>query len=139
MKTAIRLFACVVSMSLVPAVSAITVDLSSPQEGAILAPGDTLELALTVGNDSEGVDLAVLIMDVEVGGGEPGNIPGINHKPIRIKIGPGQSVTKNLELVLPAYKQLPPGEYAITISVEAKGLLSQTEATDAIALLLIKP
>ena len=148
MKVVIGLFVCVLSLCLVPAVSAVTVDLSSPQEGTALAPGDTLELALTVTNDSNAPDLVVLVMDVQVGAGvsgdgvpepAPGNIPGISHKPIRIKLGPGQSVTKSLELILPAYKQLPAGEYAITISVEANGLLSQTQASDTIALLLVKP
>jgi hypothetical protein len=139
MKAVIGLFVCVLSLCLVPAVSAVTVDLSSPQEGTALAPGDTLELALTVTNDSNAPDLVVLVLDVQVGDGEPGNIPGISHKPIRIKLGPGQSVTKNLELVLPDYKKLLSGEYAITLSVEANGLLSQTQASDTIALLLVKP
>ena len=67
MKAVIGLFVCVLSLCLVPAVSAVTVDLSSPQEGTALAPGDTLELALTVTNDSNAPDLVVLVMDVQVG------------------------------------------------------------------------
>ena len=139
MKTVTALFVCMISLGLVPAASAVTVDLASPQEGMTLTPGDVLELALTVTNDTEDPDLVVLVLDVQVGSGEPGNIPGISHKPIRIKLAPGASVTRNLELVLPLYKQLPAGEYAITISVEAKGLISQTQASDTIAFLLVKP
>ncbi len=148
MKTVIGLFVCVLLVTLVPAVSAVTVDLSSEQEGTTLAPGDALALSLAVTNDSEGLELVVAVMDVEVGDGvpgdgvpnpAPGNIPGISHKPIRIKLGPGESVEKIFELILPDYKQLPAGEYAFTISVVVKGLVSQTEASDTVAFLLVKP
>jgi hypothetical protein len=147
MKTVIGLFVCVLSAILVPAVSAVTVDLSSPQEGMTLTPGDALELGLAVTNDSEGLELAVAVMDVEVGDSvsgdgvpepAPGNIPGISHKPIRIKLGPGESVEKLFELVLPDYKQLPAGEYAFRISVVVKGLVSQTETSDTLVFHLVK-
>jgi hypothetical protein len=146
MKTIIGVLACVLSV-MIPTAAAVTVDLASPQEGLTLAPGDAIELELTVGNDSEGLELVVSVMDVEVGDGvpgdgipdpAPGNIPGISHKPIRIKLGPGESTTKVFELVLPRYKQLPAGEYAFTISVTAKGLISQTEAADTLAFLMVK-
>lgn len=148
MKTLIQLLAYALLVTLVPAVSAVTVDLSSEQEGMTLAPGDALTLSLSVTNDSEALELAVAVMDVAIGDGvpgdgvpepAPGNIPGISHKPIRIKLGPGESVEKLFELVLPNYKQLPSGEYAVTISVVVKGLVSQTEASDTIAFLLVKP
>ncbi len=143
MKTLTGLFVCMLLAGLVPAASAVTVDLSSPQEGATLAPGDTLELALTVANDSTWLDLAIVMMDVEVtttdpNAPAPGNIPGISHKPVRIWLAPGKSVTRDLELVLPDYKKLPAGEYAVTISVEVLGVISQTQAGDSVSFLMVK-
>lgn len=147
MKTVIGLFVCVLSLSLVSTVSAVTVDLSSPQEGTTVAPGDTVELTLTVTNDSEAVEFVIAFMDVEVGdrvSGDgipepgPGNIPGISHKPIRIKLAPGESTTIDYELVLPAYSNLPAGTYAFTISIEANGLLSKTESSDTVEFFLEK-
>jgi len=150
MKTVMGVLVCMFLMGLVPAVSAVTVDLSSPQgvevEGVELAPGDAIELTLVIGNDSEDMELVIAVLDVQVdkvpGDGvpepAPSNIPGISHKPIRIKLGPGESVEKIFELILPAYKQLPAGEYYFTISVAAKGLISETEATDSITFLMVK-
>ncbi len=147
MKTVVGLFVCVLLAAFVPSVSAVTVDLSSPQEGTTLAPGDSLEVALTVTNDSDAVDTVVVVLDVQVnekvpGDGipvpAPGNIPGISHKPIRIKLAPGQSVTRNFELVLPDYTNLPPGDYNMTIIADASGLLSKTEASDSVSLLMVK-
>jgi len=147
MKTAIGLFVCVLSLSLVSTVSAVTVDLSSPQEGTTVAPGDMVELSLDIANDSEAFELVIAFMDVEVGdriSGDgipepgPGNIPGISHKPIRIKLAPGESTTIDFELVLPDYAKLPVGTYAFTISVEASGLISQTDAGDTLEFLLVK-
>lgn len=148
MKAVFGLWAVIVALSLAPAVSAVTVDLASPQEGTTLAPGDALQLSLTVNNETENPDLVVLVLDVQVGSGvpgdgvpepAPGNIPGISHKPIRIKVAPGASVTRTLELVLPLYKQLPAGEYAVTITVEAVGLISQIQSSDSVSFLLVKP
>ena len=150
MKNLIGLVVCVLLASFVPsALADVTVDLSSPQEVITLAPGDTIDLALTIANDSEEeLDLVVARMDVQVnekvpGDGipdpAPGNLPGISHKPIRVKLAPGDSQTINLELVLPDYKNLPAGDYDITISVVAKGLVSGTEASDAVSLLMVKP
>jgi uncharacterized membrane protein len=147
MKTVIGLFVCVLSLSLVSTVSAVTVDLSSTQEGTTVAPGDTVELSLNVTNDSEEVEFVIAFMDVEVGdrvSGDgipepgPGNIPGISHKPIRIKLAPGESTTIDYELVLPDYANLPAGTYAFTISIEAKGLLSKTESSDTLEFFLEK-
>jgi len=146
MKTVMGVLVGMFLMGLVPAVSALTVDLSSPQEGVTLAPGDALELALSVANDTEDLELAVAVLDVQVdkvpGDGvpepAPSNIPGISHKPIRIKLGPGESVEKIFELILPAYKQLPAGEYSFTINVAAKGLISGSEAADSITLVMVK-
>lgn len=147
MKTVTGLFVCVLSLSLVSTVSAVTVDLSSPQEGTTVAPGDTVELTLTVTNDSEEVEFVIAFMDVEVGdrvSGDgipepgPGNIPGISHKPIRIKLAPGESTTIDYELVLPDYSNLPTGTYAFTISIEANGLLSKTESSDTLEFFLEK-
>lgn len=147
MKTVMGVLVCMFLMGLVPTVSALTVDLSSPQEGVTLAPGDALELVLAVANDTEDLELAVAVLDVQVNEkvpGDcipepaPGNIPGISHKPIRVKLGPGESVEKIFELILPAYKQLPAGEYYFTISVAAKGLISGSEASDSITLVMEK-
>lgn len=132
---------CLLLASLVPAASALTVDLSSPQaqeEGVTLAPGDTVELNLDITNDSESIDMVVLRMGV-VGKGPIGNLPGISHKPIRILLAPGESVTKTFELVLNEYKGLPAGEYEITLSVFAKGLISKSEwVSDTVNLLMVK-
>ena len=67
MKTGIGMIVCLLLASLVPAASALTVDLSSPQaqeEGVTLAPGDTVELNLDITNDSESIDMVVLRMGV---------------------------------------------------------------------------
>ena len=139
MKTGIGMIVCLLLASLVPAASALTVDLSSPQaqeEGVTLAPGDTVELNLDITNDSE--SMVVLRMGV-VGKGPIGNLPGISHKPIRILLAPGESVTKTFELVLNEYKGLPAGEYEITLSVFAKGLISKSEwVSDTVNLLMVK-
>lgn len=137
MKTGIGVLMCMFLLGLVPAASALTVDLWSPQEGVALTPGDAVELNLDITNDSESIDLVVLRMDV-VGKGPIGNLPGISHKPIRIVLAPGESVTKTFELVLNKYKNLRAGDYNIAISVEAKGWISQTLASDTIELLLVK-
>lgn len=147
MKTVIGLFVCVLSLSLVSTVSAVTVDLSSPQEGTTVAPGDTVELSLNVTNDSEAIEFVIAFMDVEVGdrvSGDgipepgPGNIPGISHKPIRIKLAPGESTTIDYELILPDYVKLPVGTYGFTISIEASGLISKTESSDTLEFFLEK-
>jgi len=147
MKKVIGLFVCALSLSLVSTVSAVTVDLSSPQEGTNVAPGDTVELTLDVVNDSEALELVIAFMDVEVGdriSGDgvpepaPGNIPGISHKPIRIKLAPDESTTIDFELILPDYVKLPEGTYLFTISVEASGLMSQTESDDTLEFSLVK-
>lgn len=137
MKRVMFMAVCLFVLAFVSEVSAITVDLSSPQEGVTLAPGDSLELDLTVTNDSDALELAVLRMDI-VGKGSIGNIPGISHKPIRLILAPGESVTKVFELVFPDYKLLPPGEYIIDIAVIAYGRVTETEATDTITLVLVK-
>jgi hypothetical protein len=102
-----------------------------------LAPGDAVELNLDVTNDSDWIDLVVMRMDV-VGKGPIGNLPGINHKPIRLLLAPGESVTKTFELVLNKYTNLPAGEYEITLSVAAIGLISETEASDTVSLVMVK-
>ena len=136
MKTLVGLVVCIASLSMVPAASAVTVDLASLQE-VPLVPGDTLGLSLTVANETEAPDLAMLVMDADIADG-PNNVPGISHKPIRIKLAPSASETKTFELILPLYKQLPAGEYTITISVTAKGLISKTESSDSISFVMIK-
>lgn len=137
MKKVMLLAVCLFVLAFVSKASAISVDLSSPQEGVTLAPGDSLELGLTVTNDSDAPELAVMRMDV-VGKGSIGNIPGISHKPIRLILAPGESVTKVFELVFPDYKLLPAGEYIIDIEVIAYGRVTGTEATDSITLVLVK-
>lgn len=147
MKSRVTLWVCVLAMGLVPSASAVTVELSSPQAGETLEPGDTLEITLTVTNDTDEPDQVVSVLDSQVtvknpGDGipdpGPGNIRDISHKPIRIKLGPGESVTRHIRLVLPDYSQLPAGEYAATVSVESDGQYSRTTAGDSFSFTLKK-
>lgn len=139
MKTLTVLLAVGLGLMMTPMVSAVAVDLSSPQDGTSLHPADTLELTLSVSNDGEAPDQVIMIMDAEVAAGGPNNIRGINHKPLRVELEAGAVVTESWELVLPYYRDLTPGSYAVTISVQVFSTATGEETSDCITFTLVKP
>jgi len=113
---------------------AVTIDLSSPQEGDVLGPGDTVELTLTVTNDTPKKDIVFVwfTMTLEVEGLEEPIVLG-KARPLRLKLDPDESITKTLAATIPEFlPDLPFGLIDVTIEATAEGKKSKTTDTDSV-------
>lgn len=115
------------------AAQAVTIDLSSPQEGAEVCPGEAVELSVVVTNDTAECDCVVVVLKFVADGIKH---PVLTRGYIRVKLQPGESVTKTVALTVPADLELE-GPVAATIQAEATGKKSQTEAADSLSITLV--
>ncbi len=113
---------------------AVTVDISSPQEGTEVQPGAAVEMTVTVTNDAEIKDCVVVTLKLVV--------EGIQHPVaakgwIRLKqLAPGESVTRTIELTVPANLELE-GPTPATIEATASGKKTGATASDSLSLTLV--
>jgi hypothetical protein len=130
-----RLIPCAVALLAlglwVPHAQAVTIDLSSPQEGGTVHPGDMVEMTVTVTNDWDKKDIIHVFFDLTVEvGGEP-MIVGQAKR--RLKLEAGETVEETMAVEIPA--ELPIMEPAVvTIDALAIGRKSQTEDSDTLSL-----
>ncbi len=110
----------------------VTVDLSSPQEGSVVHPGDTVALTLTVTNDTAEKDVIAVTLNL--------TIDGLQHAVVargsfRLRLDAGQSVTKTLSLTIPPDLPLQ-GPVVGTLEATAVGRRSQTQDSDSLTITL---
>jgi len=117
----------------VTTVQAVTVDISSPQEATEVKPGDTIELTVTVTNDSPDRDCVAVTLKLVADGIKH---PVVARGWIRLKLEPGETVTKTIALTVPADLQLP-GPVAATLEAVATGNKSGTQDTDSLSITLV--
>jgi len=115
------------------AAQAVTIELSSPQEGAEVQPGATVEMTVVVTNDAEIKDCVVVTLKLVV--------EGIQHPVaakgwIRLKLQPGESATRTIALTVPANLELE-GPTPATIEATASGKKTETSASDSLSLTLV--
>lgn len=116
------------------AAQAVTVDLSSPQEGMEVQPGATVEMTVVVTNDAEIKDCIVVTLKLVVEGIQH---PVVAKGWIRLKqLQPGESVTRTIELTVPADLELE-GPTPAAIEATASGKKTETSATDSVSLTLV--
>ncbi|MFH0980061.1 MAG: hypothetical protein V2A79_00795 [Planctomycetota bacterium] len=112
---------------------AVTVDISSPQEGTEVQPGGTIELAMVVTNDTEVRDCIAVTLKLVVEGIQH---PVVARGYLRVKLQPGESVTETVALTVPADLNLP-GPAPATVQAEATGKKSGTTDSDSVSLTLV--
>ena len=113
---------------------AVTVDLSSPQEGMEVQPGDTVEMTVTVTNDTTIKDCVMVTLKLTVEGIQH---PVVARGYIRLKqLEPGASVTQTVALTIPSDLVLSEPATA-TIDATASGKKSQTEDTDSFGIIVV--
>ena len=78
--------------------AAVSVELSSPDAGQTLAPGDTLTLTVVVTNDTSASDRVVAKTSVVIGDATLGCQ---GQGALQASIAPGESATKTLILTIP--------------------------------------
>ena len=115
------------------AAQAVTVDLSSPQEGTEVQPGATIEMTVTVTNDAEIKDCVVVTLKLVAEGIQH---PVVAKGWIRLKLEPGETATRTIALVVPETLELS-GPVPASIEATASGKKTQTEATDSVSLTLV--
>jgi hypothetical protein len=115
------------------AAQAVTVELSSPQEGTEVQPGATVEMTVTVTNDAAIKDCVAVSLKLVAEGIQH---PVVAKGWLRLKLEPGETVTRTIALVVPAALKLP-GPVPATLQADASGNKTQTEATDSVSLTLV--
>lgn len=114
-------------------VQAVLTDLSSPQEGATVYPGDEVEVTVTVTNDGAKKDIVHVTFELtaEVNGEQV--LVGSAKR--RMKLDPGETVSETILGVVPDVGLVE--EADVTITATAKGRKSKTEDSDAIFLVAV--
>ncbi len=111
---------------------AVVVDLSSSQAGTTLVPGETVDLTLTVTNDTAANDVVYVQLSMTIQVGEQ-TFTLDKAKPFRLKLGPEESFTKTVEVTIPNLGfDLLAQPVSITITATAEGRTSETTATDSV-------
>lgn len=112
----------------------VTVDLSSPQEGAEVQPGDTVEMTVVVTNDTTAKDCVVVTLKLMIEGIQH---PVVARGYLRLKqLEPGAEVTRTVALTIPADLVLA-GPAVATIDATASGKKSGTQDTDSITITVV--
>jgi hypothetical protein len=109
---------------------AVEIDLTSPQEGTTVYPGDFVEITATVTNETDKKDIIKIVFDLVVEiGGQPVFAGQAN---MRMKLAPSESVSETMGAEIP---DLPlPGEADVTITATANGKISKTQDSDSLFL-----
>jgi hypothetical protein len=110
---------------------AVEINLTSPQEGTTVYPGDFVEITATVTNETDKKDIIHIVFDlvVEVGG-QP---LFAGQAKMRMKLAPGETVSETMGAEIPDPLPLP-GEGDVTITATANGKISKTQDTDSLFL-----
>ncbi|MCK4659397.1 MAG: hypothetical protein KAV82_07735 [Phycisphaerae bacterium] len=119
------------ALLLAPVAQGVTVDLSSPQEGTTVYPGETVTISIELVNDTEEMDIVRvdLSLTVEI----PEMDPIIRLGSFRLPLEAGEVVSEELEYEIPADLPLP-SYVSATIEAVAVGLESGTEDSDTLSL-----
>ncbi len=117
---------------LTPLAQAVTIDLSSPQEGTTVYPGDTVSMTASITNETDAPDL--ILVTVSLTADVPGN-PVNFEGSFRLPLDAGETAEQTLEFDVPADLQVP-AEIPVTISATAVGQESGTEDSDSLSLTL---
>jgi len=115
------------------AAQAVTVDLSSPQEGTEVQPGATVEMTVTVTNDAAIKDCVVVTLKLVAEGIQH---PVVAKGWIRLKLEPGETATRTIALTVPDALELA-GPVPATIEAAASGKKTATSAVDSVSLTLV--
>jgi len=129
MKRLLLVGLCPVFVLGVASAQAVTIDLSSPQEGTVVHPGQTVSLTITVTNDTNKRDLITLTGSAIVEG-VPVDVP-VGYKSKK-NLKPGQVWTQTISGTIPADLVLP-GPVAVTVTGVATGKKSGTTASDSVS------
>jgi hypothetical protein len=109
---------------------AVEIDLTSPQEGTTVYPGDFVEITATVTNETAKKDIIKIDFDLVVEiGGQP-YVAGQAKR--RLKLEPGESVSETMGAEIPVISL--PGEADVTITATANGKISKTQDSDSLFL-----
>jgi hypothetical protein len=105
---------------------AVQIDISSPQEGQVIEPGDWVEMTVTVTNETDKKDIIIISFDLTVEiGGQP-VFTGAAKR--RMKLKAGETVEETIGTTVP---ELPLTEEAdVTVEATANGRVSKTEDSD---------
>jgi hypothetical protein len=105
---------------------AVQIDISSPQEGQVIEPGDWVEMTVTVTNETDKKDLVIISFDLtfEIGG-QP-VFTGAAKRRMKLKAGETKEETIGTQV-----PELPLTEEAdVTVEATANGRVSKTEDSD---------
>ena len=119
---------------------AVTVDLSSPQEGTVLGPGDSVEVTMTITNETAEKDIVFVWISLTIDADGQEIVLG-QARPLRLKLEAGEAVSKTIAATLPEIylPGLPAGSYDVTISAVAEGKKSNTTDEDMLWFTLVIP
>ncbi len=117
---------------LTPLAQAVTIDLSSPQEGTTVYPGDTVSMTASITNDTDAPDM--ILVTVSLTADVPGD-PVSFEGSFRLPLDAGETAEQTLEFDVPADLQVP-AEIPVTITATAVGQESGTEDSDSLSLTL---
>jgi hypothetical protein len=111
---------------------AVQTELTSPQAGTTVYPGDEVEVTLTLTNETGDKDIVHVYFDliVEIDG-QP-VVAGTAKR--RMKLAPGETVSETILGVVPEVPLT--GEADVTIAATAKGRKSKTEDSAAVYLVV---
>ncbi len=112
---------------------AVTIDVTSPQEGAEVQPGGTVEMTVTVTNETAMKDCIAVVFKLTVEGIKH---PVVTRGYLRLKLEAGESVTETVALTVPADLQLP-GPTPATVEITATGNKTQTSDSESVSLTLV--
>lgn len=107
---------------------AVQIELTSPDEGAIVYPGDEVEMTATVTNETAKKDIIHITFKLTADvGGEPVLVGTAKR---RLKLDAGETVSETMGAVVPG---LPfTGQAQITIEGTAIGRKSKTQDSDVL-------
>jgi len=118
--------------------SAVTLEMtSSPESGSTVSPGDEVSLGLTITNETDEKDIIMVRFNMTIETDRGVITIGGSGRPLRLRLAPGQSVSKSIAAVIPeGLADLPFDFVKFTIKVVAEGKRSQTSAEDSVTLTL---
>jgi uncharacterized protein YfaS (alpha-2-macroglobulin family) len=112
---------------------AVELDLTSPQEGGVIYPGDWVEVTVTVTNETDDKDIIHIDFDLSVEVGGQTVFTGSAKR--RMKLAAGETVQETIGTEVPVTPLT--AEADVTVDATAKGRKSKTEASDSIFMTLM--
>jgi hypothetical protein len=112
---------------------AVQIDLTSPSEGGVVAPGDEVEATVIVVNDTDEKDIVHVTFDLTVEiAGQPVYAATAKR---RMKLAAGETVVETILVVVPEVEL--PAPALATVDALAKGRKSKTEDADSLSVTVI--